>query len=339
MPRPWWPLVVALAAAAPRRKHNVISFKRGSIAHDPARPLHKTLPVTAEMLSAPRCWLTVQGLHHSGSGLARLVLARGLNASTQHFSKFVEHEAMFAQKVYPIFSRRNATSCPPGEPADLYTCPALVALATAENRNALVASWLAVHENPGAPILIQKQPTLDVLFLEAMFPTSGAHVLVMRHPFHWHAHAGTGAAALLEVWAAVWRRTLGDVGRLRRYVIVQTEILERVDLASFARRHLCDGVETRRRRLALHGATLRPELVAANSSAYDAVWASAHHLAAWEDFLRDSFGYSVLDRARADANVRPAFLATHLAPLPALTWPTRGDAPKRKAKKRRKWGW
>ena len=56
----------------------------------------------------------------------------------------------------------------------------------------------------------------------------------------------------------------------------------------------------------------------AEASKYDAVWASADRasLTPWESFVRGTFGYSLVDRGNASADVRTGrFLATYLEPV------------------------
>ena len=55
----------------------------------------------------------------------------------------------------------------------------------------------------------------------------------------------------------------------------------------------------------------------ADASKYDAVWASDRAgLTPWESFVRGTFGYSLLHRGNATADVRTGrFLATHLEPV------------------------
>ena len=165
---------------------------------------------------------------------------------------------------------------------------------------------------------MQKNPTLDIGFLEHLFPRT-AHALIMRHPFHWRiglrTHCNHSAACRFDVWRAVWKETFEVLPTIRRYFVVQYEALPgfEAQVTAFAGR-LCGGAP--RRRLYLTGTDVHYD--GAEASKYDAVWASADRagLTPWESFVRGAFGYSLLDRGKASAGVRTGrFLATSLEPV------------------------
>ena len=177
------------------------------------------------------------------------------------------------------------------------------------------------------PILVQKNPTLDIGFLEHLFPHT-AHALIMRHPFHWRiglrTHCNHSAACRFDVWRAVWQRTFEVLPTIQRYFVVQYEALPgfEAQVTAFAGR-LC-GKNAPRRRLYLTGTDVHYD--GAEASKYDAVWASADRasLTPWESFMRAAFGYSLLDRGNASAGVRAGrFLATYLEPVGGLEWAPR----------------
>ena len=72
---------------------------------------------------------------------------------------------------------------------------------------------------------------------------------------------------------------------------------------------------THRRRLYLTGTDVHYD--GAEASKYDGVWASDRaSLTPWESFVRAAFGYSLLHRGNASADVRTGrFLATYLEPV------------------------
>ena len=172
------------------------------------------------------------------------------------------------------------------------------------------------------PILVQKNPTLDIGFLEHLFPHT-AHALIMRHPFHWRiglrTHCNHSAACRFDVWRAVWQRTFEVLPSVRRYFVLQYEALPgfEAQVTAFAVR-LCGGAH--RRRLYLTGTDVHYD--GAEASKYDGVWASDRAgLTPWESFVRAAFGYSLLDRGNASADVRTGrFLATYLEPVGGLEW-------------------
>ena len=268
---------------------------------------------------ATSCWLHVSGLHHSGTGVLRMLIARNPLASIQSWSnsRFVEHESQWAQHSYPAFAARTNATCPPGSAAAAYTCPQLQALATPSTRHAIAKEWLAAHREPTKPILVQKNPTLDIGFLEHLFPRT-AHALIMRHPFHWRiglrTHCNHSAACRFDVWRAVWKETFEVLPTIRRYFVVQYEALPgfEAQVTAFAGR-LCGGAP--RRRLYLTGTDVHYD--GAEASKYDTVWASDRaSLTPWEPFVSAAFGYSLLHRGNATAGVRTGrFLATSLEPV------------------------
>ena len=84
-------------------------------------------------------------------------------------------------------------------------------------------------------------------------------------------------------------------------------------VTAFAGR-LCGGAP--RRRLYLTGIDVHYD--GAEASKYDGVWASDRaSLTPWEPFIRGAFGYSLLDRGNATADVLRTgrFLATYLEPV------------------------
>ena len=121
------------------------------------------------------------------------------------------------------------------------------------------------------PILAQKNPTLDIGFLEHLFPRT-AHALIMRHPFHWRiglrTHCNHSAACRFDVWRAVWKRTFEVLPSVRRYFVVQYEALSgfEAQVTAFAGR-LCGGAP--RRRLYLTGTDVHYD--GAEASKYDGV--------------------------------------------------------------------
>ena len=77
-------------------------------------------------------------------------------------SRFVEHESQWAQHSYPAFA---ACKCDvPTGCAAARTRVCNSALATPSTRHAIAMSTPAAHREPTKPILVQKNPTLDIGF-------------------------------------------------------------------------------------------------------------------------------------------------------------------------------
>ena len=229
---------------------------------------------------------------------------------------YVEDESMHAQTVYPILKRRDAMTDCGGD--DVHTCAGLLRIVNDTTRAVLEREWLAVHVDPTASILIQKSPTFDVALMEAFFPRRAAHALVMRHPFFTHCHQ---ALACWQQWHGVWRTLFNDVlPAVERYAVVQYEA--EYDLAALAPALLCDH-EQRRLRLEDGGVLDFSKFNDPMSAKFDAAWnrsaSEVEELARWEP-TAFAFGYSVLSRKDAFANVQDGIFATHAAPLPRVDW-------------------
>ena len=130
-------------------------------------------------------------------------------------------------------------------------------------------------------------------------------------------HCNHSAACRFDVWRAVWQRTFEVLPTVRRYFVVQYEALPGLEaqVTAFAGR-LC--AVAPRRRLYLTGIDVHYD--GAEASKYDGVWASDRaSLTPWESFVRAAFGYSLLDRGNASADVlllrTGRFLATALEPV------------------------
>lgn len=175
------------------------------------------------------CVIHIHGLHHSGTGFTRQVVYDSLGGDhfvSKHNGTFArEGEGQFLQTVYPTLEYRrqdnlcgNATN---SATARCYYCPQLLTLANnPSNKVQLHQEW-SKYWNTTKPFLLQKTPTLDVLFLDRMKLHPTMHVLVMRHPFSWKE------TFLPTVWLNVWTHVLEQLanGMIESFAIVQYETL------------------------------------------------------------------------------------------------------------------
>ena len=98
----------------------------------------------------------------------------------------------------------------------------------------LFRSWLRFWDI-SKPFLIQKTPTMDVLFLEQMKITNTVHSIIMRHPFSWkpaikakrEPEGDNRGLYALCTWLDVWTHVLGIVSehQVQSFVIVNYEAL------------------------------------------------------------------------------------------------------------------
>ena len=146
--------------------------------HNNSRHENQHYPHRADNATRPRradpahCFLNVHGLHHSGTGYLRETIW-GLfptQASTHHFLHHVpqvkEMEGYHATDVYPDIGKRTEAGCNVNVTAPVaaslaswllaaYTCPANMAVVTAENKRKLLNDWM-LGWNESSTLLIQK---------------------------------------------------------------------------------------------------------------------------------------------------------------------------------------
>jgi hypothetical protein len=152
------------------------------------------------------CAIHVHGLHHTGTGYLREVVYESVGgarmASKHHKTGAPEDEGQHLQDVFPADrKRRNKHICGKTH-ADLYVCQEMIdTLPNNEtNKIKLHEEW-SKHWNTTKEFLIQKSPTLDVVFLERMQVLPTFHVIIMRHP---HCYRNTFWPTLwLNVWTSL----------------------------------------------------------------------------------------------------------------------------------------
>ena len=188
-----------------------------------------------------RCVIHVHGLHHSGTGFTRQAVYNCLGgddfASMHKNTRKPEDEGQFLQNVYPRLGVRRPELCGvtvAGMIGHVYYCPSLLRLANkADAKQRLHEQW-SRYWNTSKPFLIQKTPTMDILFLEKMKILPTMHVIVMRHPFAWdsplqqkHLPFVQTPHFLPTVWLDVWTHILEQLanGNIESYVVINYETL------------------------------------------------------------------------------------------------------------------
>lgn len=198
---------------------------------------------TSALRRQDHCVIHVHGFHHSGTGFLRKTIYEGLGphvASIHENTTFPQDEGQFLQNVYFRFDTRvksprycwqehDATTKSVGVE---YHCPSLLPIAQQKGRAEKLMKQWSTFWNMSKPFLIQKTPTMDVLFLEKIKFHKTVHAIVMRHPFACqppignrnHVNAGLFAAS---VWLLNWAHILEVVasGQVKSFAIVRFETL------------------------------------------------------------------------------------------------------------------
>lgn len=182
------------------------------------------------------CVIHVHGFHHSGTGFLRKTIYDSLGhdaASMHEHTSRAENEGQYIQQVYPPFYTRTKLY-PNDKFASLYYCPEMLSLVSRKTRALLFQQW-SRYWNMTSSFLIQKTPTLDVLFLEKMKTTETVHVIVMREPFSWRTVLAKSEQKTrpglfsLCTWLQVWGFVLGilsnDSSQVKSFAIVNYEAL------------------------------------------------------------------------------------------------------------------
>lgn len=183
------------------------------------------------------CVVHVSGLHHSGTGLVHQLLHEALgpnDSSMMRGERVPENEGQHFQDVFPAFRKRNRQYCAgvDGEAngvGNVYYCPAMLEAIDGRAKNELWKQW-SMHWDLSKRYLLQKTPTLDILYLEGMKVKPTFHVVVMRHPFAWHwPKRNHEPRQVLGGWLDGWAQLLRGLadGRARSFAIVQYENLVR----------------------------------------------------------------------------------------------------------------
>lgn len=155
-----------------------------------------------------------------------------------------QDEGQHLQSVYPRFRERTPKMCaaaPDRVEADakfekrklgsVYYCPGFSnsIAQDAGTKEKLYRQW-AKYWDMSKPYLLQKTPTLDVLFLESMKLDPTVHVMVMGHPLVGHSivhRPDAGALLAMTVWLDIWANVLGQLadGQVELYAVVNFETL------------------------------------------------------------------------------------------------------------------
>lgn len=178
------------------------------------------------------CVVHVSGLHHSGTGLVYQLLQNALGkgmCSTLQGMNVPENEGQHFQTVYPPFRERNRYLCSrkdgtaPGF-ANVYYCPSMLDQVNNDSKMKLWSEWSS-HWDLSKPYLLQKTPTMDVIYLERMSTHPSFHVLVMRHPFAWHWPKNRSPQKTLGGWIDSWAHVLWNLreGNVDNFAVVQYE--------------------------------------------------------------------------------------------------------------------
>ena len=191
-----------------------------------------------EQQQQDHCVIHVHGMHHSGTGFLRQTIYDALggeaHASMHQKTHKAEDEGQHIQTVYPTFYQRarkcgNTTHDVSKAVARRYYCPDLLEIAATQTNasETLLEEW-SRYWNMTKPYLIQKTPTLDVLFLERMKTYQTVHAIVMRHPFLWrpNVRARNTAFLRLRIWLDIWAHTLNLLSehQVEYFAVVQYEV-------------------------------------------------------------------------------------------------------------------
>ena len=289
-----------------------------------------------------RCWIHVSGFHHSGTGVTRQLVLNSIDATELHTAEQLpsQNEGHWMQNVYPSFANRNPKTCTverTGPASTQYTCPLMLlnysrldAQTRAEISDQLETEWEHHVVDPSNHIVVQKTPTFDMLYLDTVLENS-AHVLVMRHPYHWHwgprqrelkpwefDPGCKNAWSCFEDWKKVWSQAFRDLRRVRKYIVVQYEGLP--DKLVW---NPCNTRGRRRgRRLHFRGTHINTTRTSTSviNIYHDKHWASItpamrFRLQKWEGFMKTNFGYSLLNRKEAFTSVRCCRFASNEDPF------------------------
>jgi hypothetical protein len=176
------------------------------------------------------CVIHVHGFHHSGTGVLRQTIYKSLGehvASIHQDTHAQEDEGQHIQNVYPKFYQRRKFC------SNKYYCPEMMTLVSKTKSHKLFRQWMRFWD-PTKPFLIQKTPTMDVLFLEQMKVVSTVHAIIIRHPFSWRppvakrAQKGKDSGLFaLCTWLDVWTHVLGILSdyQVQSFAIVNYEAL------------------------------------------------------------------------------------------------------------------
>lgn len=181
------------------------------------------------------CIIHIHGFHHSGTGFLRKAVYESLGedyASVHEHTRKAEDEGQHIQGVYPPFYTRKQFCTNENLHTSfgrLYYCPEMLNIPTKQNNQVLFQQW-SRYWNMTKPFLIQKTPTMDVLFLEMMKTTNTIHVIVMRHPFACRpvlASKEQKAIFTLCTWLDVWAHVLDTLSnhRVASFAIVNYEAM------------------------------------------------------------------------------------------------------------------
>lgn len=282
-----------------------------------------------------RCWIHVSGLHHSGTGVTRRLVLDSIDATELHTTEQMpsENEGHWMQNVYPTFANRDPKTCTVDRTClalTQYTCPRMLlnysrldAQTRAKISEQLETQWEHHVVDPSNRVVVQKTPTFDMLYLDTVLENS-AHVVVMRHPYHWHWGPGNktpwirkgcyDAWSCFEDWKGVWSQAFRDLKRVRKYIVVQYEGLPD--------KIVWNPCNTRgRRRLHFHGTHINTTSFSnVKNKHHDKHWASITpamriRLQKWEGFMKTNFGYSLLNREEAFTSVRCCRFASNEDPF------------------------
>ena len=196
--------------------------------------------------SDKHCVVHIHGVHHSGTGFTRKIVYDSLGgddfASMHSNTSASEDEGQHLQDVFPTFDARIPMPQLCGIPnkdintvAQVYYCPKLQSMANETAKTQLMAEW-SRYWNMTKPFLIQKTPTLDLLYLERMKLHRTVHVLVMRHPFAWDSELRHFYLPFIRspfwhptVWLDIWTHVLDQLanGNIESFAVVTYETLIR----------------------------------------------------------------------------------------------------------------
>lgn len=151
-----------------------------------------------------RRYIFVGGLHHTGTGLLRHIIAQSpvVAIHSNVTRDMYQDEGQFLQTLFrPVSGRRYICGCK--EAGCWYYCPAILANVTNAARQQLSDEWFGPRHPTlyRSPVVLEKTPDLLLLFRMGLFPGGvSTYLLPIAHPLCEHATVRFGDHLLPHLW-------------------------------------------------------------------------------------------------------------------------------------------